>query len=127
MGSDPILPEFGLRHSIHSVVSSRRTHITTKSRKESMNVRNGALTVFLLVVIPVSGMAQFQTDIAPLRQWQAPLFWQPTPAESQPFAAADQVNATTPANSLVFVGMTPCRVVDTRASQGFPSPFGTPS
>ncbi|HYK58171.1 MAG TPA: tail fiber domain-containing protein [Bryobacteraceae bacterium] len=35
---------------------------------------------------------------------------------------------TLPANAvpLVFVAMTPCRVVDTRASQGFPAPFGAP-
>ena len=30
-------------------------------------------------------------------------------------------------NPLVFVAMTPCRVVDTRASQGFPPAFGPPS
>jgi hypothetical protein len=30
-------------------------------------------------------------------------------------------------NLLVFVAMTPCRVVDTRASQGFPPAFGPPS
>jgi hypothetical protein len=30
-------------------------------------------------------------------------------------------------SSLVFVPMTPCRVVDTRASQNFMSPFGAPS
>src|SRR5262249_13062111 len=33
---------------------------------------------------------------------------------------------TRPANSLVFVGMTPCRVVDTRLGQGFSGPFGPP-
>jgi hypothetical protein len=30
-------------------------------------------------------------------------------------------------NPLVLVALTPCRIVDTRASQGFPSPFGVPS
>ena len=35
--------------------------------------------------------------------------------------------ASPPPGALVFVPMTPCRVVDTRASQNFPSPFGAPS
>src|SRR5262245_39236945 len=78
----------------------------TRIEEKSMNVRNGAIAVFLMTLIPLSGMAQLQRDVAPLRPWPAPLLWQPTPAESQPFAAADQVNATSPANSLVFVGMT---------------------
>ena len=59
-----------------------------------------------------------------LRYWQAPLYWQAerTPSEAQ--AAADPPAG---ANPLVFVAMTPCRVVDTRASQGFPGAFGAPS
>jgi len=34
---------------------------------------------------------------------------------------------TLPSNSLVFVGMTPCRVVDTRTSTGYTGAFGPPS
>src|SRR5262249_8283268 len=37
------------------------------------------------------------------------------------------LNASSPAGALVFVGMTPCRVVDTRAGQGFTGAFGPPS
>src|SRR5262245_46138842 len=42
-------------------------------------------------------------------------------------AVAVRFEATSPANSLVFVGITPCRVVDTRTGQGFTGPFGPPS
>jgi hypothetical protein len=68
----------------------------------------------------------------PLKNWPAPLYWQPTTAETeitglQPEPRTLTGHATTPVGSLVFVAMTPCRVVDTRSSSGFPSPFGTPS
>ena len=69
-----------------------------------------------------------------LKSWPAPLYWQPSQAESE--AAGGKVHAairtaspnsgTTP-TFLVFVAITPCRVVDTRTSSGFPSPFGSPS
>jgi hypothetical protein len=54
-----------------------------------------------------------------LTPWPAPLYWQST---------ANQVGEDTrPANSLVFVGMTLCRVVDTRTGSGFTGAFGPPS
>jgi hypothetical protein len=88
-------------------------------------------------------LAQNQGDVAPLTQWPAPLFWQPNNTEDQAsrgkpdgFADAAGVNlataaditplAQTPANSLVFVGMTPCRVVDTRPNSGLTGAFGQP-
>jgi hypothetical protein len=55
-------------------------------------------------------------DIA-LRNWSAPRYWQPSQAQASSLT-------TSP---MVFVAMSPCRVVDTRASQGFPGPFGPPS
>src|SRR6266699_2622073 len=97
-------------------------------------------TLFLL--IPLTLIAQGQRDVAPLRSWSAPLFWQPSQAESKAAFVRQMLagnfrnenasfdittDAQTPANSLVFVGMTPCRVVDTRPDQGFPSPFGAPN
>src|SRR5262249_13538852 len=75
--------------------------------------------------------AQIQRDIVPLKPWPAPLFWQPSQAESPVFASkpdADNFSgATIPANALVFVGMTPCRVVDTRSTSGFTGAFGPPN
>ena len=70
----------------------------------------------------------------PLKNWAAPLYWQPSQAESE--AARERLDpsirppapeAATPAGSLVFVAMTPCRVVDTRMSQMYAPPFGPPS
>jgi hypothetical protein len=76
-------------------------------------------TVLVLILFPATVFAQVQRDVAPLTPWPAPLYWQPTANQ----AAED----TRPANSLVFVGMTPCRVVDTRMGSGFTGAFGPPS
>jgi hypothetical protein len=64
----------------------------------------------------------------PLKNWAAPLYWGPTSgvshaAEVQP---ADSLSTLTTA-ALVFVGITPCRVADTRTGEGFNGPFGPPS
>lgn len=80
---------------------------------------------FLLAALPAALNAQSlrPRDPVPLRNWPAPLYWQAgtTPSE--------RASATLPANAtpLVFVAMTPCRVADTRTSQGFAAPFGAPS
>ena len=66
----------------------------------------------------VAQVARDRNDI-PLKHWPAPLYWQPSTTESNL-----QPNAQSPVGSLVFVGMTPCRVVDTRAAAG---PLGGPS
>jgi Chaperone of endosialidase len=79
---------------------------------------------FLLAGLPAALNAQMlrPRDPIPLRNWPAPLYWQAsTPSER---AAAALPGSATP---LVFVAMTPCRVADTRASQGFSAPFGAPS
>ncbi len=55
----------------------------------------------------------------PLRNWTAPLYWQPSAAEAghmRPELRDPSPKATTPVGALVFVAMTPCRVVDTRSS-----------
>src|SRR5262245_22197948 len=85
----------------------------------------------LCLLVSLTLIAQIQRDVAPLANWRAPLYWQPTPVEKQfaakPDAFSNQVEATTPLNALVFVGMTPCRVVDTRNGSGFTTGFGPPS
>lgn len=88
--------------------------------------------LLLLTLLPVTVIAQVQRDVAPLKPWPAPLYWQPTEAENQiiaqPGAFGNAVaEDTRPANSLVFVGMTPCRVLDTRTGSGFTGAFGPPS
>ena len=93
----------------------------------------------LSVLIHTPLIAQVQRDIIPLKPWASPLYWQPTRVESQGLAKADTkpdvlnvlssdatALAATPAGSLVFVAMTPCRVVDTRPMMGFTGAFGPP-
>ena len=80
-----------------------------------------ALTL-MTVVLPLALTAQLRRDVAPLKHWLAPLYWQPS-VEERAMAARPEISnaaadvipeAQTPTNSLVFVGMTPCRLVDTR-------------
>src|SRR5215472_15704353 len=59
-----------------------------------------------------------------IKNWAAPAFWHPShvlPNDATPHAAGNTTEA------LAFIAMTPCRVVDTRASQGFSGPFGAPA
>lgn len=99
-----------------------------------MHPKSFVASLSLLVLIPLALTAQVvrERDEVPLKHWPAPLYWQPTAAETQasmaqPAAGIPLPLAQTPANSLVFVGMTPCRVVDTRATRGFTGAFGPPS
>jgi hypothetical protein len=91
-----------------------------------MNANRLACAIFFVAAIPVMLSAQVRRtpDPVALKYWSAPLYWQPQIAEANAVAAA-----SLPANAspLVFVAMTPCRIVDTRASQGFPPPYGPPS
>jgi hypothetical protein len=68
--------------------------------------------------------AQDRRDVIPLKPWSAPLSWQPSSSERSlsPKLANQPISSPS-----AFVAMTPCRVADTRATQNFPSPFGTPS
>jgi hypothetical protein len=86
----------------------------------------------LLFLIPITLIAQLQRGVVPLKPWPAPLYWQPSQAENQiaaqPATFGNEVaEDTRPTNSLVFVGMTPCRVVDTRNGSGFTGFFGPPA
>src|SRR5579863_4809587 len=91
-----------------------------------MNTKRLISSVSLVVFIPMGLTAQVvrDRDVAPLKHWPAPLYWQPSQAEAQASAAQQNAagisspQAQAPANSLVFVGMTPCRVVDTRGAAG---------
>src|SRR5437870_1535913 len=93
-------------------------------------------SVLVLILFPVIVAAQMQSDAVPLRNWPAPLYWQPAPAERDAPAKRERFNAvsadavsalTSPTGALVFVAMTPCRIVDTRAGSGFGGAFGPPS
>jgi hypothetical protein len=94
-----------------------------------------SLTIYCLTSAVLSAQTGQQPDVAVLRNWAAPLYWQPTDAETRatyPTASAksrDTAAAVVPigSNALVFVAMTPCRVVDTRLASGFTGSFGPPS
>jgi Chaperone of endosialidase len=59
-------------------------------------------------------------DPTALKHWTAPLYWQPSaPKITLPLLS-------TIASPLALIAITPCRLVDTRASQGFPPAFGAP-
>jgi hypothetical protein len=100
-----------------------------------MGAQNLYRAVALLFFVPAALIAQVMHGEVPLKNWQAPLYWQQTQAESQALAAIPDAtsnsngvdDATSTSNLLVLVGITPCRVVDTRAGQGFTGAFGPPS
>ena len=96
-----------------------------------MQVRSILVTFSLGVTL--TAQVTRNHDVA-LKNWPAPLYWQPTQAETEaavgkadPAIRMPSPEAAMPVGSLVFVAMTPCRVVDTRTSSGFPSSFGPPS
>ena len=103
------------------------------NEKRRTFVRPGYLVrvASLLVVASVALSAQVaeQRGVVPLKNWEAPPYWQPTQAESHGAATAvpnSQLADVVSTDALAFVAMTPCRVADTRASQNFPPLFGPP-
>ena len=96
-----------------------------------MNANNLGRAVFLLISIPVVLTAQWVPYREPvmLKNWAAPLYWQPTQARQEPSGTPLAATANLPlgTNALVFVGMTPCRIADTRTGQGFSGAFGPPA
>src|ERR1017187_2784852 len=98
-----------------------------------MDVKGQGRFISLLIVLPVLLNAQLvrQHDPVALKHWAAPLYWQPTQPSIEEHAVAPAAGTTglpANANPLVFVAMTPCRVVDTRTSSlNATRPFGTPS
>jgi len=96
-----------------------------------MNANNLLRAVSFLIAIPIALTAQSPRyhDPVMLKSWAAPLYWQPTQEREGPSYAPQAAAANLPmgANALVFVAMTPCRIADTRASQGFAGAFGAPS
>ena len=98
-----------------------------------MKFENFGLTLFLVALIPLALAAQVtrEHEPVPLKPWPAPLYWQPALSEvranaSQTENAIPSITPPSLPSSLVFVAMTPCRVVDTRAGQGFSGAFGPP-
>jgi hypothetical protein len=95
-----------------------------------MNLKSSLRLVLLTAVVSSVASAQVgrQGDPLPLKHWAAPLYWQPTqvPAPGEAVVAA-RPDATAYSQPLVFVAMSPCRVVDTRTGDRFTGAFGPPS
>ena len=75
--------------------------------------------VSFLMLLPVALNAQTaQENTVPLKNWAAPLYWQPNQTEREATAkSAAQIQFSPNATSntaLVFVAVSPCRLVDTR-------------
>jgi hypothetical protein len=92
------------------------------------------LIVLVLLTNPSLLTAQVERgmDSVPLKPWAAPLYWQPSEADlhsntAHLEAASFAPRAQTVTSALVFVGMTPCRVVDTRTGLGFTGSLGPPT
>jgi hypothetical protein len=103
--------------------------------------------IFLLAFLPLTLPAQqVQENVVPLKNWSSPLYWQPNQAEREaaakaspkaakpsPSNAAPQIvlPGAVSADALIFVAITPCRLVDTRGAaddfDGELVPFAGPS
>jgi len=92
-----------------------------------MNANSLYQTIACLTLLPSMLTAQMKPnqDPAVLKHWTAPPYWHLSESERDAAGLTPRVQA--PPTSLVFVGMTPCRVVDTRSGQGLPGQFGPPS
>ena len=92
-----------------------------------MNANSLYQTIACLTLLPSMLTAQMKPnqDPAVLKHWTAAPNW--NLSESERDAAGLTPRVQDPPTSLVFVGMTPCRVVDTRSGQGLPGQFGPPS
>ena len=85
------------------------------------------LSLLVVTSLVLTAQVAWQHDPIPLKHWSAPLYWQPSEPANIPASAEPRAtNSPLGPNALVFVGMTPCRVVDTRTAQGFSGAFGPP-
>jgi hypothetical protein len=79
-----------------------------------MNAKSLRRTVSVLIATPVMLAAQLALDRDPvvLKNWAAPLYWQPTQAQQEQSGTPLATTANLPLgnNALVFVATTPCRI-----------------
>src|ERR1039457_998935 len=110
----------------------------TKRRSHRMLKLTSLVTavslVFLLFVAPATGQNRNLNADLPISTWQAPAFWDASSAHRDPldrekFQAArptpEAASGTPLSNSMAFVAIVPCRLVDTRSATG--DSFGSPA
>lgn len=86
-------------------------------------------SILLGFVILTSALMAQDSDAIPLKTWSAPLYWQQPVEQSdvQTNSAKSNVrSATVVTSTLLFVGIVPCRLMDTRDGT-LPAPFGPPT
>ena len=91
--------------------------------------------VFLLSVAPATGQNRNVNTDLPISTWQAPAFWDASSAHRDPMdreklqaarPAPEAASGTPLSNSLTFIAIVPCRLVDTRGASGETGAFGPP-
>ena len=109
-----------------------------KEKRKMNDTMRRRFIVLALAFSPALVFAQ-QPLSPPLKNWPAPLYWAPTPAEFEQqrlehriahpdvSSSAQAASIFTPPGPMTFIAMTPCRVMDTRSTQGFTGAFGPPS
>ena len=92
--------------------------------------------VFLLSTRSATGQNRNLNADLPISTWQAPAFWDASSAHRDPldrekFQAArptpEAASGTPLSNSMAFVAIVPCRLVDTRGFTGESGAFGPPA
>lgn len=100
-----------------------------------------AMWAVLLCGIAAVAWASQEVQDIPIRNWPAPAYWMPAQQPDlagvsgltagklpgQPGDTSRSSSVTPLTGPLVFIGITPCRLVDTRAYMNFPAPFGPPA
>ena len=90
--------------------------------------------VFLLSVAPATGQNRNLNADLPISTWQAPAFWDASSAHRDPLdrerlqaarPTPEAASGTPLSNSMAFVAIVPCRLVDTRSATG--DSFGSPA
>jgi len=104
------------------------------------------VTTLCVVFASTHAFGQHPID-PPLTNWLAPLYWAPSQdtrghndqremtvynepmqiPQAVPKSTSGAASANAITGALVFVAMTPCRVVDTRVGLGFSGAFGPPA
>ena len=88
------------------------------------------LVPFLIVGCALAGRLPAQNPEPGIVNWPAPLYWSPGTGARVPVGDSGDFRAkdtdSVPTSTLPFVGITPCRLVDTR-NAGFPPGYGPPS
>jgi hypothetical protein len=103
-------------------------------------MRHNAVVLALAFTLTPVYAQQPQPLNPPLKNWASPLYWAPTLREAEqqqieqriahPDASSSaiaQASIFTAPGPMTFIAITPCRIMDTRSSQGFTGAFGPPS